>query len=158
MEDCFVPIYVTSSDVRLEPNDSFSTISSMEGLRLRSISTQVSPISMHAFICRRHSASNDPYMDAMCCIVQSLRTYRNRIKTLNMLPFESCNNQVIFPLTFSINFLADGWLSAGQFCSLVVISIISKPKLYMSDWAEISPLYKYSGAMYPLDPLTSKVK
>jgi hypothetical protein len=28
--------------------------------------------------------------------------------------------------------------------------MISKPKLYMSDWVEISPLYRYSGAMYPL--------
>jgi len=34
--------------------------------------------------------------------------------------------------------------------SNTVISIIIMPKLYMSDMVEISPLYRYSGAMSPL--------
>jgi len=47
-------------------------------------------------------------------------------------------------------------LSLEQFFSLVVISKISTPKLYMSHWGEISPLYKYSGAMYPLKDIYSE--
>ena len=70
--------------------------------------------------------------------------------------FQSSNNQIIYPLTLSIKFLAEGWFLSLQFCSPVLISSINKPKLYMSDWAEISPLYRYSGAMYPLDAIIIK--
>ena len=48
-----------------------------------------------------------------------------------------------------MNCTAEGSLP-GQFFSPVVVSMISRPKLYMSDFVEISPLYRYSGAMYPL--------
>ena len=62
---------------------------------------------------------------------------------------QSFKNQVIISLTLFINCVADGSL-LEQFFSTVVVSKINRPKLYMSDLVEISPLYKYSEAMYPL--------
>lgn len=98
----------TSVDVWLGRSPlSVSTISSMGGLFLRSISTHLAPISMHALTCWRLSVSSDAYLDVMYCSVQSLRT-------------------------LSTKFLADGWSSSRGFCSLVVISIINRPKLYIS--------------------------
>jgi hypothetical protein len=48
-------------------------------------------------------------------------------------------------------------LSFGEFFCPVVISMISTPKLYMSDRVEISPLYRYSGAIYPLESMNINV-
>jgi hypothetical protein len=42
-------------------------------------------------------------------------------------------------------------LSFIEFFCPVVISMISMPKLYMSDEVEISPLCRYSGAIHPLE-------
>lgn len=53
-------------------------------------------------------------------------------------------------LTFSIIFLEER-SSVSELTSIpVTISIIRTPILNMSDFREISPLERYSGAMYPL--------
>ena len=48
-------------------------------------------------------------------------------------------------------------LSFIEFFCPVVISMISMPKLYISDRVEISPLYRYSGAIYPLESMNVNV-
>lgn len=56
-------------------------------------------------------------------------------------------------LALSTKSLADMSFSLEKFFSPVVISIIRTPKLYISDRVEISPLYRYSGAIYPLESM-----
>lgn len=145
---------------------SLLTITFIDGLFLRSSSTHWSPISMHVSTCWRQSASKDEYMefDAMYSSVHVSRTYiqncnwchhmviKNKCETtFKILKIDGSPQVVqIILLTLSINCLADGSFRCGTCLSPVVISIIIKPKLYMSDWVDISPLYKYSGAMYPL--------
>jgi len=139
---------------------SLLTMCSIEGLFFRSISTHSNPISMHTFSCWRELASSEEYLDTMCSIVQFWRTYKIGIRYINWcynffssLKSSSC---VILRLTFSTKFLADMSSLLRGFLSPVVISMISRPKLYMSNWVEISPLYRYSGAMYPLEGVSIK--
>ena len=152
-----VPVFIPHSCIAL----SFSTISAMEGLILRSCSTHCNPISTHILICWRRSGSNDVYLDDMWPSVQLFCTYRfgcssviscirtksNLVYWKNIFILEIQNNMILL----SINFRPHLSSALGIFFSPVLIWIISRPKLYMSDWVEISPLYRYSGAIYPLN-------
>ena len=74
---------------------------------------------------------------------------------MNLSKLKSSQIRVTFPLTLLINSLAESWSMPAQFSSLVVISIMISPKLYMSNRVEISftSLNRYSGAMYPLNDI-----
>jgi len=93
-----------------------------------------------------------PTKELGLCSLVMMHQQNNRFKNIVFSIFKSSDKTSIH-LTSSTNFLACLSSEPQWFFSLVAISSIISPKLYMSDWADISPSWRYSGAMYPLSSI-----